>query len=98
MVKCGYRSFRTSRWSDILVAEQGVVSLVPAGLIRKFVLLPGVGGGAQGIARGAVDTDSDEIGERPTGVARHFLRLRRAQTEDGGNVGGSVFQDVIRLR
>src|ERR1700681_2477813 len=57
-VQVGHRSIRTDLWSDILVAVQGVVSRVAAGLIRKQVLLAGVSGRTQRISSRAVDADS----------------------------------------
>src|ERR1700680_571434 len=62
-VQVSHWSIRTDLWSDILIAVQGVVSRVPAGLIRKQVLLTGVGGRAQRISGSAVDADSNEISE-----------------------------------
>src|SRR5712671_1518696 len=68
-VQVGHWSVRADLWSDILIAVQGAVSCVPAGLIRKQVLLAGVGGRTQRISGSAVDTDSYEIGERLSRIA-----------------------------
>ena len=45
-----------------------------------------------------MNTDSDEIGERLSGIGFDFLRLHRARAKNRRNVGGSVFQDRIRRR
>src|SRR4029077_1235992 len=89
---------RTDLWSDILVTVQGVVSRVPTGFILKQVLLAGVGDRAQRISGSAVDTDSNEVGERLAGIVCNFLRLFRARAKNRRNVGGNVFQDRIRRR
>src|SRR5258708_13439384 len=97
-VQVGHRSIRTDLWSDILVAVQGVVSGVTAGLVREQILLAGVGGRTQRISGSAVDSDSDEIGERLSRITSDFLRLHRTGANNRGNIGGNIFQDRIRRR
>src|SRR5436305_8720772 len=65
-VEVSQRSIRADDRRNVLVAEESIVSRVPARLIGQQVWLTRIGGGAGRVVLRAMNADSDKIGKRLT--------------------------------